>query len=204
MTNKQLLIGGLVTIAGLLVAKAVRAAEAPSRASQAQERVVSQTQTGASPQSGRPDAGTAAPVAPATGLAPYRIDLRPMPVDDKIETLAPKQVGVFQRGKIDNGEGEAGTRIQYAHYTKPGTKSAEVIVIGIFVHPDAASAQKALASQENILPTQQHLKGDTSYYRGPVGYESEEFYYTRGRFGFLVQSFTGEKDLDAFMTVFPY
>jgi len=201
MTNKQLLIGGLVTVAGLLVAKAVRASGAASRAS----KPLSQTQTGASPQAGRaPGAATATPVAPATDPVPYRIDLRPIPADDKIETLAPKQVGVFQRGRIDDARVESGNRYQYVHYTKPGEKSAEMIVIGIFVHPDATSAQKAMASQENILPTQQHLQGDTSYYRNPGPGESEEFYYTRGRFGFLVQSFSGEEDLDAFLEAFPY
>jgi len=195
MTNKQLLIGGLVTVAGLLVAKAVRASGAASRAS----KPLSQTQTGASPQAGRaPDATT------ATDPVPYRIDLRPMPADDKIETLAPKQVGVFQRGRIDDARVESGNRYQYVHYTKPGEKSAEMIVIGIFVHPDTTSAQKALASQENISTTQQHLQGDTSYYRNPGPGESEEFYYTRGRFGFLVQSFSGEEDLDAFLEAFPY
>jgi len=195
MTNKQLLIGGLVTVAGLLVAKAVRASGAASRTN----KPLSQSQTGTISQADRaPDAAT------ATDPVPYRIDLRPMPADDKIETLAPKQVGVFQRGKIDEGRVEAGTRYQYVHYTKAGGKSAEMIVIGIFVHPDAASAQKALASQENITITQQHLQGDTSYYRNPGDGESEEFYYTRGRFGFLVQSFSGEEDLDAFMAAFPY
>ena len=79
-----------------------------------------------------------------------------------------------------------------------------MIAIGIFVHPDATSAQKALASQENIPITQQQLNSDTSYYPNPGPRDSEEFYYTRGRIGVLLQSFRGEKDLDAFMAAFPY
>jgi len=147
---------------------------------------------------------TSAPVTPqADGAVPYGIDQRPMPADEAIDGLAPQQVGAFQRGKVQDGEGIPNTRMQYAHYTLVGAKTPG-IVLGVFVHLSAADAQQSLAGQEHAPTTEQRLNTEPSFYRVPAGPEGAEFYYTRGHIGFLVQAWHGEQELNTFMAAFPY
>jgi hypothetical protein len=148
--------------------------------------------------------------------APYGIEKRPMPGDFDNDTLAPKKVGDFERVSIEDAEGSApGVRLRYANYKKPGSDGTPLSV-GIFVNSSAGAAQEDLASQYNIAPeamaTEQdwdpgvtvRLGTEPSFYHNPWSGESAEFYFTRGRVGFLVQSWSGVEELDAFMKEFPY
>jgi len=141
--------------------------------------------------------------APAAGRMPYDIDQRPLPMDDHIDTLAPQQVGAFRRGKVLDADAEPGARRHYVLYGKAASQSPS-FVIGIFVHPDATSAQQALIGQAHAPATRQRLHSDPSFYLVREGGVGAEFYHTHGRFGFLVQALFGEQDLTEFMTKFSY
>ena len=162
----------------------------------------------AAPQPANPQRPAPAPAAaPVTGAIPYGIDQRPLPADDQLDTLAPQQVGAFQRGKITEGTGSPGVQMHYVNYTKTGAKNPG-ICIGIFVHATAAEAQQ---SQQDTCPVDpgdpdcQHRFGtDPSFFHTPNTPEGCYFYFTRNRYGFQVQAWQGADDLDAFMAAFPY
>ena len=162
----------------------------------------------AAPQPANPQRPIPAPAAaPVTGTIPYGIDQRPRPVDDQLDTLTPQQVGAFRRGKITDGAGSPGVRMNYVNYTKAGAKNHSICV-GIFVHATAAEAQQAQQGQCQEDPgyqSCQHRFGtDPSFFRNPNTPEGGYFYFTRDRFGFQVQAWQGAADLDAFMAAFPY
>ena len=141
--------------------------------------------------------------APVVSGVPYDVDQRPLPLNDHIDTLAPQQVGAFQRGKVLTVDAEPGARRHYVLYGKAASQSPS-FVIGIFVHPDATSAQRALLGQAHAPATRQRLHSDPSFYWVRDGNVDAEFYHTHGRFGFLVQALFGEQDLTEFMAIFPY
>ena len=161
---------------------------------------------------GIPPAGPAPRPAPTPAFAPaagpvlYGIDQRPLPANDQLDTLVPPQCGPFQRVRIHDSESSPDAQRQYADYLKAGDQRPG-ITIGVFVHANPAEAQRAQKGQcmENpgFAECPHRFDADPSFYRNPDG-EGAEFYYTRGRFGFLVQAWNGEKELDAFMAEFPY
>jgi len=126
-----------------------------------------------------------------------------MPGDTQADTLAPKQVGAYQRVSVEEHEAEAEyEQVMYMSYED--AKGNDAISLGVFICPTAASAQKALADQDKDLAMPHREGTDPSYFREPDGPEGATFMWTRGRFYFLLQAWQGEKDLDAFMAEFPY
>lgn len=151
-----------------------------------------------------------APVAPVPavqgkpGQVPYAVDKRPMPQDDKPLTLLPDVKGFKRLSAQDQTTADDKGKSYLGTYAKDG-KTDESVAVSVEVFKTAVDAQKQLTSMADESNPAHVRKGtDPSYYRIPNTGEGAEMCWTRGRFFYLAQSFTGEKDLDAFMTEFAY
>jgi len=155
------------------------------------------------------------PITPLTGTAPYGIEKRPMPAGLDLNTLLPKQVGPYERVKLEKSE-ERGTTADsisvdgngvYATY-RNGDKE-------IFVEFSiASSAEYAQSSwdvvvgdaNEGIYPTDPHFasfRTEPSYLK-VVNKDGAYFAWTRGGYFITADAKGGEVALDAFMNAFPY
>ena len=155
------------------------------------------------------------PIVALTGTAPYGIEKRPMPSGVDIDKLLPKQVGPYERAKLEKSldRGTTPTTIEadgnsiYATY-RNGEKE---VFLEFAVNGKAEEAQNSLdVSASDVIsdgfptdPKVGSLGTEPSYLK--VSTESGAFIgWTRGGYFFTANAKGGETDLDAFMNAFPY
>jgi hypothetical protein len=153
-------------------------------------------------------------IKPLNGTAPYGVEKRPMPTGLDLDTLLPKQVGVYtrtllersgQRGAVPSSIEIDGESV-YATYKADGKE----IFVEFAVASNAQNAQDALdvaADDTSVtFPTDPRfgsISTEPSYLK--VNNESGAFFaWTRGGYYFSASAKGGQADLDAFMQSFPY
>ena len=155
------------------------------------------------------------PITPLTGAAPYGIEKRPMPTGLELDTLLPKQVGPYERVKLEKSEQRGTTPDSisvdgsgvYATYRNDDKE--------VFVEFSiASSAEYAQSSwdvvvgdaNEGIYPTDPRIasfRTEPSYLK-VVNDNGAFFAWTRGGYFITAHAKSGEVALDAFMNAFPY
>jgi hypothetical protein len=143
--------------------------------------------------------------APPEAPIPYRIDNRPMPSGEDLDDLLPLQVGPFRREGLDVPNDLRKSSI-YAQYSSDDRE----IFVELGVCEDAETAWLAVetskAETEAEFPDATRvvsLKSEPSFFKTNTR-RGVFMSWTRGRYYFSAHARGGEKDLDRFLTAFPY
>jgi len=155
------------------------------------------------------------PITPLTGAAPYGIEKRPMPAGLDLDKLLPKQVGPYERVKMEKSEQRGTTADEIkldgnAVYATYRNGDQEVFV----EFSVASSADYAQSSwdvvvgdaNEGIYPTDPRFasfRTEPSFLK-VVNNDGAFFAWTRGGYFITAHTKGGEAALDAFMNAFPY
>ena len=149
----------------------------------------------------RPGSTAAPPQVPI----PYRIDERPMPTGEAVETLLPLQVGPFRRDSLDVPNDLRKSSVYTRYHSDDGE-----IFMELGLCDDAVTAWMAVeiskAETEAEFPDDAQvvsLKTEPSFFKTNMQ-RGAFMSWTRGRYYFSAHARGGEKDLDYFLTAFPY
>jgi hypothetical protein len=136
---------------------------------------------------------------------PYGIDARPLPSGDDFDKLLPLQIGSFQRKGLDIPSNLQVSSI-YAKYQGKGGD----IFVEFGPCDDAETAWKAVetAKAETVAEFPEasqweSLGTEPSFFKA-ISPRDAWMAWTRGRYYFSAHARGGEKDLDTFLTAFPY
>jgi len=155
------------------------------------------------------------PITPLKGAAPYGVEKRPMPSGLDLDTLLPKQVGPYERVKLENSQQRDTTPESvsvdgngvYATYRNDDKE--------VFVEFSVASSAEYAQSSwdvvvgdanEGIYPSDPHFasfRTEPSYLK-VVNDGGAYFAWTRGGYFITAHAKSGEVALDAFMNAFPF
>ncbi len=131
---------------------------------------------------------------------PYQVNARPLPANDHVDTLLPRNVGGFTRESVSGAPDDGGATAVYRRGDASITMQAQVF----------ATTVAAQAAVERIGAQYEGHSGHRS--QGSVNFLSYLYYvgggegrmaWNRDRYFFAVQT-NGQGDLDAFMNAFPY
>jgi hypothetical protein len=143
--------------------------------------------------------------APPKVPIPYRIDERPMPSGENLEELLPLQIGTFWREGLDIPNDLRKSSIYAQYHSDDGE-----IFVEFGVCDDAEAAWKAVetskAETEAEFPNATQvvsLKTEPSFFK-TITRRGALMSWTRGGYYFSAHARDGEKDLDRFLTAFPY
>jgi len=142
--------------------------------------------------------------APPEAPVPYRIDDRPMPSGEDLDELLPLQVGPFRREGLDVPNDLRKSSI-YAQYSSDDGE----IFVELGVCDDAETAwmavETSMAETAEFLDATRvvSLKTEPSFFKTNTR-RGAFMSWTRGRYYFSAHARGGEKDLDRFLTAFPY
>lgn len=142
---------------------------------------------------------------PAEIPIPYGIDARPMPNGNDYDKLLPLQIGSFQRKGIDIPPNPQVSSI-YAKYQGKGGD----IFVEFGPCDDVETAWKAVetAKAETVaefpeVSQWESLGTEPSFFKA-ISPRDAFIAWTRGRYYFSAHARGGEKELDRFLTAFPY
>jgi hypothetical protein len=139
----------------------------------------------------------------SAGEVPYGLAGKSMPQGEDLNVLLPRQVGPFTRDPLQPVA--QGAPI-YANYQAGGRSI--FVELGIGANATESAASFATAKDESLSdppdPSAVLIEQpDLCFYR-TVSQDGAFATWTRGRYYFSAHAKGGEKDLDEFMTAFPY